>query len=413
MNENLKYFEAQLKRVMRTFPRQLIVNLVVCLCVGVLLVAFIRDGLLSQDGQKYRIGLVGDMSDSYLGFGLTALQSLDDSRFMIELIPMTDQEAREAFEKGDLYAVVQIPEGMMEAIESGANDRRISYIAAEGQKGIGTMVMGQIVDVASTLVTRSQSAIFGMQSILLERGMREEFWEATNTLNLLLIELVVNRSGFYDVEVLGIANGLSTEGYYFCSILLFLLLLSGINNSPLFTHKQTDMSRFMKSRGVGAAGQVAGEYLAYLCLMILCIVVIFIPLFWCLERGLFTIPEWEGMGAQPLVRFFIVLLPATAMFAALQFLLYELTAGVVSGILLQFICGIGMGYLSGFFYPAAFFPEIMQRLGSVMPTGAALRYVNDSLVEEKFGTAGFGVLLYLAVFLALSVLVRKNGIRRG
>lgn len=413
MNENLKYFGAQLKRVMKTFPRQLIVNLVVCLCVGVLLVAFIRDGLLSQDGQKYRIGLVGDMSDSYLGFGLTALQSLDDSRFMIELIPMTDQEAREAFEKGDLYAVVQIPEGMMEAIESGANDRRISYIAAEGQKGIGTMVMGQIVDVASTLVTRSQSAIFGMQSILLERGMREEFWEATNTLNLLLIELVVNRSGFYDVEVLGIANGLSTEGYYFCSILLFLLLLSGINNSPLFTHKQTDMSRFMKSRGVGAAGQVAGEYLAYLCLMILCVVVIFIPLFWCLERELFTIPEWEGMGAQLLVRFFIVLLPAVAMFAALQFLLYELTAGVVSGILLQFICGIGMGYLSGFFYPSAFFPEIMQRLGSVMPTGAALRYVNDSLVEEKFGTAGFGVLLYLAVFLALSVLVRKNGIRRG
>lgn len=413
MGRNFKYFDAQLKRVMKTLPRQLIVNLMVCLCVGVLMVAFIRDGLLAQDGQKYRIGLVGDMSDSYLGFGITALQSLDDSRFMIELVAMSDQEAREAFEKGELYAVVQIPEGMMEAIESGANDRRISYIAAEGQKGIGTMVMGQIVDVASTLVTRSQSAVFGMQTLMLEQNMQDVFWEATNSLNLLLIELVINRSGLYDVEVLGIANGLSTEGYYFCSILLFLLLLSGINNSPLFIHKQTDMPRFMKSRGVGAVGQVAGEYLAYLCLMILCIVIICIPLSLCLERGVFTIPEWEGMGAQPLKQFLIVLLPVAAMFAALQFLLYELTAGVVSGILLQFICGIGMGYLSGFFYPAAFFPEIMQRLGGVMPTGAALRYVNDSLVKEKFGTAGFGVLLYLAVFLALSVFIRKNRIRRG
>ena len=356
---------------------------------------------------------VWDMSDSYLGFGITALQSLDDSRFMIELVTMTDEEAIEAFEKGELYAVVEIPDGMMEAIESGANDKRISYIAAEGQKGIGTMVMGQIVDVASTLVTRSQSAVFGMQSIMLAYGMQEEFWEATKELNLLLIELVVNRSGLYDVEVLGIANGLSTEGYYFCSILLFLLLLSGINNSPLFTRRQTDMPRFMKARGVGAAGQVAGEYLAYLCLMILCIVVIFLPLYLCLERELFTIPEWEGMGAEPLKQFLMVLLPVAAMFAALQFLLYELTAGVVSGILLQFLGGIGMAYLSGFFYPAAFFPEIMQRLGSVMPTGAALRYVNDSVAKEEFGTAGFGVLLYLAAFLTLSVCVRKSRIRRG
>ena len=136
MSRSFKYFEVQLKRVMKTFPRQMIVNLLVCLCVGVLMVVFIRDGLSAQDGQKYRIGVVGDMSDSYLGFGITALQSIDDSRFMIELVTMTREEARTAFEKGELYAIVQIPEGMMEAIESGANDKRISYIAAEGQKAL-------------------------------------------------------------------------------------------------------------------------------------------------------------------------------------------------------------------------------------------------------------------------------------
>ena len=124
-------------------------------------------------------------------------------------------------------------------------------------------------------------------------------------------------------------------------------------------------------------------------------------------------PEWEGMGAEPLTQFLPALLPVTAMFAALQFLLYEIMAGVVSGILLQFLCGIGMGYLSGFFYPAAFFPDIMQRLGRIMPTGAALRYVNGSVAKEESGMAGFGVLLYLAVFLVLSVYVRRSRIRRG
>ena len=61
MSRSFKYFKVQLKRVMKTFPRQMIVNLLVCLCVGVLMVVFIRDGLSAQDGQKYRIGVVGDM----------------------------------------------------------------------------------------------------------------------------------------------------------------------------------------------------------------------------------------------------------------------------------------------------------------------------------------------------------------
>lgn len=412
MDRSRRYFYAQLKRVIRTLPRQLIVNLSVCLCVCVLAVVFIQDGFLSQDGQKYRIGLVGDMSDSYLGFGVSAIQSLDDSRFMIELVAMTDKEARDAFGRGELYAIVQVPEGLMDSIESGANDCPIPYIASEGQKGIGAIVMGEIVDVASTLVTCSQSAIFGMQTIMLEEDMREEFWDATNMLNLLLIELVINRSGLCDVEVLGIANGLSAEGYYFCSILLFLLLLSGINNSSLFTHKNTHAPRFMKSRGVGAAGQIIGEYLAYLCLMLLCIAVIFILLFFGMERELFTIPEWEGLGAYPLKGFLTALLPVAAMFAALQFLLYELVTGVVSGILLQFICGIGMGYLSGFFYPAAFFPESMRRIGSLLPTGAALRYVDENVAGQT-SASGLYVLLYLALFLILSILIRRDRIRRG
>lgn len=412
MDRSRKYFYAQLKRVMKTFPRQLIVNLSVCLCVGFLAVVFIRDGFLSQDGQKYRIGLVGDMSDSYLGFGVTAIQSMDDSRFMIELVTMTDKEAREAFGRGELYAIVQVPEGLMDSIESGANDCPIPYIASEGQKGIGAIVMGEIVDVASTLVTCSQSAIFGMQTIMLEEDMREEFWDATNMLNLLLIELVINRSGLCDVEVLGLANGLSAEGYYFCSILLFLLLLSGINNSSLFTHKNTHGPRFMKSRGVGAAGQIIGEYLAYLCLMLSCIAAVFILLSFGMERELFTIPEWEGLGAYPLRGFLAVLLPVAAMFAALQLFLYELVTGVVSQILLQFICGIGMGYLSGFFYPSAFFPESMQRIGSLLPTGAALRYVDEN-VAGKTSASGLYVLLYLVLFLILSVLVRRDRIRRG
>lgn len=100
------------------------------------------------------------------------------------------------------------------------------------------------------------------------------------------------------------------------------------------------------------------------------------------------------------------------LFAALQFFLFEAAEGIVNGILLQLICGIGMGYLSGCFYPSAFFPEKMRALGDFLPSGAAARFVQAGVIGRIPSSAWLAVFGWLAVFLALTVLVRKNGIGR-
>ena len=363
--------------------------------------------------KKYQIGVVGDMTDSYLGFGISTLQVVDDSRFVIDLIGMSEEEARKAFREGELYAFVRIPDGLVDSIESGANDRPVTYVVSEGEKGIGGIVMNEIVDMVSNIVTRTQSGIYGMQSILQDYGITDVMWEATEQLNLRYFDIVLGRKKFCDVEILGIANGVSVEGYYFCSILIFFVLLSGINNSPLFSKKNLDMAGFLKARGIGALGQVAGAYLAYVCLMMICILEISLGIAVVQGCDVFQITEWKGLGIEPVLEFFIRFLPVAFMIAAMQFLIYELVTGIVSSLLLQFICSISMGYLSGFFYPANFFSEKLQRIGRILPTGAALRYTNDCMIGEISLSSIFGVLLYLACFLGLSVFIRKNRIQRG
>lgn len=413
MSRVYSYFFMQLKRVLKVLPIQLFVNLLVCICVGILAALFIRDGLLASGRQKYRIGVVGDMTDSYLGFGISTLQAVDDARFMIELEGMSEEEAQKAFRKGELYAFVRIPEGLVESIESGANDRPVTYVVAEGQKGIGGIVMSEIVDVVSNIVTSSQSGIYGMQSMLMDYGNPDELWEATEQLNFRYFDIVLGRKKLCDLEILGMANGLSTEGYYFCSILIFFLLLSGINNSPLFSQKSRGIHGFMAARGVGAAGQVAGEYLAYVCLMLLCILEIFLVLAAAMGSGILDIGEWKMLGEEQIWGFFLKFLPVALMLSSMQFLLYELVTGIVSSLLLQFVCSISMGYLSGFFYPTHFFPETLQQIGSILPTGAALRYTDGCLTGSVSFAAVLAVLLYTACFLGASVLVRKSRIGRG
>ena len=411
------YFSMQLKRVSKIFPTQLLVNLLACVSVGILAAFLIRDVMESSGRLKFRIGIVGDMSDPYLDFGFRVLQSVDDARFMLELVNMNEEGARRAFQDGEIYAYMRIPDGLMGSIKSGANDKPITCVEAEGQEGISSILEEEITDIVSNLVTSSQSGIYGMQSLLTEQGRESEIQKYTKQLDLCYLNMILGRRKLCRVEVLGIANGLPLVQYCFCSILLVFLLLSGINNSPLFTHKNSELPRFLASRGVGAAKQVMGEYLAYVCLMVLCVLgifLVFVPLV-AIGNGIFGFVDWEGIGVdmQLVWRFLVGFLPAAALIAAMQFLLYEMVTGIVNSVLLQFICGISMGYMSGFFYPSSFLPDTMQQIGAFLPTDAAFRYMGDCITGKIPWTSAMVVVSYLACFLCLSIFIRKGRIQRG
>lgn len=412
MSKISTYFRIQFLRTIKILPTILCTTILMCVCVGLLAVIFLRDRMAGEQ-QKYQIGVVGDITDSYLGFGIQALQTLDSSRFMVDFQYMSEEEAAEGLRQGRLSSYARVPDGLVGSLVSGANDQPITFVAAEGQRQIFGIIMEELADAVSVLVTRSQSAVYGMQTVLRENGKGDMIPEAEEKMNLRLIENVLDRTGLYDMEILGMSNGLSAEGYYFCSIFLVFLLMSGINAAPLFCSKSRALHQLMASRGVDALKQVLGEYLAYICLILLCQAGIFLLLGMVLKGDFFRITEWEGLGAEPLPGFFVGLLPMAAMIAAMQFLLYEAVTGIVSSILLQFVCGISMCYLAGCFYPVYFFPEVLQRIGQILPAGVALRYIDGVMVGNVPLAEGIGLFLYLLLFLYLSVCVRKYRIQRG
>lgn len=407
------YLYIQFRRALRLLPVLMAVTLAVFGCGSVFAVLYFNSDAMTEDSRKYQIAIVGDTTASYLGFGISALSMLDDSRFMVDFPTMTESEARQALMRGEITAYAKVPDGLVDSVVSGANDVPVTFVGSTGQKGITGILVEELTEVVSTLIVRSQSAIYGMQNILRNHGLGDKWREATESLNLRFIDMVLKRTQLSDLEVLGLSNGLSTGEYYFSSLLIFFLLLAGINSSPLFVRRSSELMRLMTSRGVGGFQQVAGEYLAYLFLNLCCLLGVFIALIPLFGNDAINFAGWEGMGADMLIGFYISLIPVAAAVAAMQFLLYELVTGVVTGILLQFICGISMAYISGYFYPASMFPDILKHIGELLPTGLALRYADARLMGEASLTAGIGLLMYLAVFLVLSVFVRRCRIQRG
>ena len=91
------------------------------------------------------------------------------------------------------------------------------------------------------------------------------------------------------------------------------------------------------------------------------------------------------------------------MLCALQFVLYELTESAVAGVLLQFLNAALQGFFAGCFYPSAFFPEALRRLGEVLPAGLAMRELRALLLHEPVGVSAavWGCLLLCLLAAAL------------
>lgn len=408
----IQYIGVQSKRVWKLIPALQLEMLLLGLCLGAGALLFLKNGEHAKEQARFEVGVTGNTDDTYLDFGIQTIQSLDPSRLMVDFQTLSEEEAHRALEDHKLSCYIRVPDGLVESLVYGRNDRRVEIVTANAD-GIFASLAAELADIVSTLCQSSQSAVFGMQGVLYRQGMADRVGGCTDALDLRFFEVVLDRTELCGQEVLGIWDGISTIGYYLCGLSVFFLTLSGIAGSPLFAHRNRELCGMLASRGLGAFGQVLGEYLAYAAVDLLFLAEETAALLILQRTGVVEIGEWKDLGAMGPMELGRLLLPVSLMLSAMQFLLYELVSGTVSCVLLQFLCSIVMGYLAGCFYPYPFFPDILQKLGGCLPVGEAVRYVQSGVAGDASVTAFCAVAIYLAVFLGLSVAARKWKTERG
>ncbi len=374
--------------------------------------AFIAKGLIAgklddEARQKVELAICGDMEGSYLGIGVMALQHMDSSRFAVNFHTMEVEQAREAMANGEIMAYLELPDDFVDSVVSGEN-LKVKFVFNNSQMGIGTMLMSELADVISGFIIQSQNAIYGMQEFCDEYEYYDVYWDATDELNLKYIDIILSRQDFFEIEELGLSNSLSMQAYYICGFIVLFFLIFGMNGCAMYIRRDMSLSRMMSVGGVGAVPQVIVEFLSYMVLVIINIVGMFCVLGGICEFMEFTIPEWESIDFAKVITFGISLLPAAIMISAMAFMCYELSGNVVSGMLLQFLVALSLSYVSGCFYPSSFFPESVQLIGKILPSGVATAYASMRVRGETDGWMFVGMVVYTVVFVGIAVLLRKR-----
>lgn len=402
------YFILQLKRAAKIFPSLLISSLILLLSLGFLavLIFFMDDS--EERNQKITIGMVGEARDSYLGIGMGIMKNMDASRFSIAFLQMEEEEARRKLRSGEIAGYVLVPEEFIEALGRGENIP-LTYVSTGAGGALSDQIIKEISDIISVTIMNSEKAIYAMQEYMLDHELESRMGEVTDRMNLRIIDMTLNRNRGYKIQRLEAFQKTPIAVYYFCGILIFFLLIWGINASLLLLKKDSALYRLLNAGGCNAFFQVSAEYGAFFIMLFGLLLFLILML-----RGLGTmlwgdLEQWGfSIGTGRLILF---LLPVILLIAALHFLLYEWIEGLIPAVLFEFILSVGLAYISGCFYPIAFFPEAVQKLSSMLPTGAGMLYLLDGI---RFGEGGGGIaplLLYTLLFLGCSMLLRERRIR--
>lgn len=393
-----KYFLLQLKRIGRFLPGALLAMLVL---LSGLLTAFsvaTQRSTVSSQNEKIKIAIVGTAGDTMIQIGLAALKNFDSSQFAMEIVEMTQTQARKELAQGSIGAYVVIPENFVEEAMYG-RVLPLKFVSTVGAASMVSVLKTEVTQVVSILVLESQRGVYGMQEAMRDQdiGKRGHHMEV---LSFAYVDCILARDQVYTLEELGISDALGLMDYLLCGCFVLFLLLACLPFAPFMVRRDMALTRMLVSRGRSALTQILCDLGAYC----ICMLILVLPM---PALSALIVPQ----GLRGLTIWYV--LPVALMACAFSFLLYTLSSELISGVLIQFFLSISLCFVSGCLYPVHFFPLGIQKLAGWLPTGAARSVLACGITGEKPGISAWLLLGYSVAFLLTAIFVRLRRVKEA
>ena len=395
-----RYWLLYAKRILKALPFVLCVTAIL---FGSLAAVFISARQLDENSDintKFSIGVVGTGNDTFLKMGLAAFESMDTTRFALELVYATEEEAQALLTSRNLSAYVIFPDDFMTSALSG-EIHPLKYVCSTGSVGMSNLLKEEITQVIESILLSAQKGAYGAHHALQGGGFEDQAWTHLTNLSIEYVELVLDRGKVYTVQELGVSDGLDMEGHLISGLSVLFLLLICIPYAPLLIRNDRTMEQLLASRSIGCTKQISTEIVLYFASLLL-IVALMLGLL--LPAGLL-----KGYEIRPSAIFQI--LSVLIMVATWSFFLFELSKDLISGVLLQFFSAVCLAFISGCLYPVYFFPKSVQTIGNILPTGAARMQLAHCLSGTSSPHTTWLIVGYSSIFLSATFLLRFVRIR--
>lgn len=372
MKMHLTYIGLELKRASRQFPNLIFGAVMLAAMLG--MIALLGGRMLYGDraAEQIEVGVILPEEDALAKKAMQMITSLESVEASCRFRYMRREEAEQELEQGKLYAVLEVPEGLVQNIMNGTNTP--VKIRFSEDAGVESRLFRELTDAGARTLGAAQAGIYAGDELLDLHGMSSRRPELEADLNRVFLSYSLPRSDYFRTFRVSATGDVSTMTFYGISMFVLYLLLMVIPISGYLTPQNVAMRRQLSLAGIGrtacTAARILGMGMLLFAAAILAAAGMQLIGAVAQSEDAGIISEWLALAEGPAgwLQSVAVLAGICLGVAVLAVCIYQLAGNLMSGVMLLFLVVIGQHFLAGGFLPQVFLPDAVRNVAAWMPS---------------------------------------------
>lgn len=383
----------QIKSTLRSMPRLIICTVI--FAAAVIALGICGNAILGRSMENtvtVKVAAVIPEGDSDIALAFNLIANMDSLKSVCEFETLDIDTALAKLDKGELSAIIQIPEGFIDSLMYGSNTP--GNVIIPENAGMESMLFCSLIGAGAQFLSYSEAGIYAVGDLLRLHDFSSSVSSAQDSLYDYYIAYTLNRGNFFKPEPVSATGNLSAAGYYICSGTVLMLLLCGMTVADRFSNRPAAVMESLRASRISKAYIRLSELVG----VTLMFFILFAALL--LAAGGSFASEYIELTAGGI---FIFLVLTASVTSFIMFLCCVADSGLVS-VLLMFLSSALMMYASGRIVPSSYLPPAVERIGRLLPTYGWCRLTESITAGEINAHALIMTVGYGLAFTAVSII---------
>ncbi len=445
------FWKLEIKRALQRVP-QLFAGVVVLMFLAGTTALFASRALYGEQAAgRIPVAVVLPEEELLAKKALSMIASLDSVKSMCDFVYQDRETALEMLKAGEVYAVMEVPEGLVQGIMDGSNVPVRIYFPENA--GIESRIFQELTDAGAGILGAAQAGIYAGDQLCAAYGLESQIPLLEQDLNRIFLSYSLPREDYFRHIQVDATGDLGPASFYGASAYILILLLCAVPVSGYLLPYRPVLERKLGMAGMGPLTQVlartgglgvlmmAATGQIVLVMAVTGQIVLMVAsmgqmvlkdastrqmaagmaapgdladIFFSLKAGIgdsfSKAGVWDSLTDKLLLA--VTVIAVCFAVAAVAVLVYRLAGSLLGGIMLLFLLATVQHFLAGGFLPLVFLPASVKRLAPILPSGILMDAVGMALTAHWDGMV-FGRLGLLAAgAVGIAALWQAGGERR-
>lgn len=402
----LVFLKLEMKRALKGLPQMLAGAIVLLFLAGTIALFSSRalyDGHVSG---KIPVGVVVPEEDVVAKKVISMISSLDSVKSLCDFQYMSRDESFSRLREGKLYAVMDLPENLVQGIMDGSNPP-VKIVMPE-QAGLESAVFRELTEAGAAILSSAQAGIYAGNQLCQAYGLEAQIPQMEEDLNRIFLSYSLPREDYFRYGKVSATGELDTVSFYGISAYILILMLCAIPVSGYLVPWKTVMKQKLRIAGIGSLTQVLARVLG----LSLLFLILSVPVIAAAKMAglLPAAGAQSGLSCTDRILSVAVLVLINLAAAAVVVLIYRIGGSLLGGVMLLFLTVTAQHFLAGGFLPLVFLPASLQRIAGLLPSYLLMKGAAMAFTAAWEPAVSARLVAWLAVAVGLTALLEvKEG----